>query len=168
MLQPINTRPFGAAAAAMLLSVASPLEAAPQQQHRGHCTNDTRTRAIVQISGLKNGLGVVRVQIYDEQGFLKKGQWLGRVEARGSGSGAVNLCIAAPGPGTYAVAVRHDGNDNGRSDWNDGGGFSRDPKLSLLNLRPSFSRVGFRMGEGVTRVRITMNYRRGLGIGPID
>ena len=31
--------------------------------------------------------------------------------------------------------------NNGKSGWNDGGGFSRNPRISLVHLKPSFSDV---------------------------
>ena len=71
-----------------------------------------------------------------------------------------------PGPGRYAVAVRHDSDGNGRSGWSDGGGFSRNPSVSLVSLRPSYDRVAFNVGRGVAGVNITLLYRYGLSIRP--
>ena len=52
-------------------------------------------------------------------------------------AGPMRICVALPGAGRYAVAVRHDVNGNNRSrDWSDGAGFSRNPRISLTNLRP--------------------------------
>ena len=52
----------------------------------------------------------------------------------------MNVCIAVPKPGTYAVAVRHDvDGDNAKRDW---------------------------VGNGVKPVRVILNYKRGLSIGP--
>ncbi|MCG7348473.1 DUF2141 domain-containing protein [Sphingomonas sp. ACRSK] len=144
------------------------LAAAPasaQAADPGACTAATQTRLMVTVRGLKNSTGKVRVQLYDGAGFLKKGRWLGRVEAPAR-EGAT-ICIAVPRAGDYAVAVRHDANGNGKSDWNDGGGFSRDPKLSLMRLEPDFAKVVIPVRSGENRVAVTMNYRRGLSIGPV-
>jgi uncharacterized protein (DUF2141 family) len=152
---------------AMLLG--SALLAAPaaaQPADPGACTPATQTKLMVTVRGLKNSTGKVRVQLYDGAGFMKKGRWLGRVEVPASTEG-VTLCIAVPRAGDYGVAVRHDANGNGKSDWNDGGGFSRDPKLSLFSLEPDFAKVAIPLWAGTNRTTVTMNYRRGMSIGPI-
>ncbi len=62
--------------------------------------------------------------------------------------------------GNYAVAVRHDKNGNGSTDISsDGGGFSNNPSISVLNLgKPSVGKVSFYVGSGVTTVTINMKY----------
>jgi hypothetical protein len=57
--------------------------------------------------------------------------------------------------------------DNDKGDWSDGGGFSRNPKLSLLKLKPSFNQVAVPVGNGVKSVNVVLNYRQGLSIGPV-
>ena len=146
-----------------LLILATP--AAAQHSTAG-CTAATPHRLIVDIRGLRAGTGGVRVQLYDQAGFLEKGRWLGRVEAPASGKRAVEVCIPIPRPGTYGVAVRQDANASGTSDGSDGGAFSRNPKLSILRLKPSFAQVAIPLGAGTSRISVTMNYRHGLSIGP--
>jgi uncharacterized protein (DUF2141 family) len=155
---------LGSALLAPALLAAAPAAADPGDP--GACTATTPNRVMVSVRGLKNSTGKVRVQIYDAAGFLKKGRWLGRVEVPAAQDG-VTVCVAVPRAGQYGIAVRHDANGNGKSDWNDGGGFSRDPKLSLTNLEPPFAKVAIPLSTGVSRVAVTMNYRRGLGVGPI-
>ncbi|WP_112382765.1 DUF2141 domain-containing protein [Sphingomonas carotinifaciens] len=155
----------------MMLALSSAAAAASVQGSNptqgGACEAGTGQRVMVTVRGLKGATGMVRIQLYDGPGFLKKGTWLSRVEAKANRS-EMTMCIAAPRPGQYAIAVRHDANGNGKSDWNDGGGFSRDPKLSLLNLKPSFDKVVIPVHAGTTNVVVTMNYRQGLSIGPVD
>jgi uncharacterized protein (DUF2141 family) len=67
----------------------------------------------------------------------------------------------------YAIAVRHDQDGNGRSGWSDGGGFSRNPRLSLTSLRPSFDNVVFSVGERPTPINVLLNYRFGLSVHPV-
>ena len=153
-------------APALLAAAPAAAPAAADPGDPGACTAATSNRVMVSVRGLKNSTGKVRVQIYDAAGFLKKGRWLGRVEVPAQRSG-VTVCVAVPRTGQYGIAVRHDANGNGKSDWNDGGGFSRDPKLSLTNLEPDFAKVAVPLNSGVNRVAVTMNYRRGLSIGPI-
>ena len=79
----------------------------------------------------------------------------------------MRICVALPRAGSYAVAVRHDVDGNGRSGWSDGGGFSRNPDISLTNLRPRYQNVAVNVGDGPLPVRVVLNYRFGLSIRPV-
>ncbi|MGP7796364.1 DUF2141 domain-containing protein [Sphingomonas sp. CLY1604] len=147
----------------LLLAFGSPAFA---QHSTAGCTAGTPHRVLVSIRGLRASSGGVRVQLYEESGFLDKGRWLARVEAPAAGKRNVEVCVPVPRPGTYGIAVRHDANANGKSDGGDGGAFSRDPKLSILRLKPAFAQVAVPLGAGTSRVSVTMNYRHGLSIGP--
>ena len=122
---------------------------------------------LVAVRGLKAPSGRLRVQTYGARpaDFLAKGRKLRRVDLPVTAT-AMDVCIALPGPGRYAVAVRHDTKTNG-SDWNDGGGFSRNPRLSLFNYEPKHSQVAIDVGVGVIRVPVVMQYRNGASIGPV-
>ena len=121
---------------------------------------------LVNVNGFKSRSGRVRVQVYDKSNFLVKGKRVRRVDLPVVAS-AMPICIALPGPGSYAVAVRHDVNGNNRSgDWNDGGGFSRNPKVSLMDLKPSYNEVAVPVGNGVRPVNVILNYRYVLTIKP--
>ncbi len=65
------------------------------------------------IDGLKDSIGLVTVDLYvnDNTGFLKRA---GRVAQRRAAAKSPHtyLCIAAPEPGDYAIAVYHDENAN--------------------------------------------------------
>lgn len=129
-----------------------------------------RTALIVNVSGLKAPSGKLRVQLYggNPADFLAKGKYVRRVELPVSAQ-RMAVCVEVPRPGRYAVAVRHDVNGNGKkSDWSDGGGFSRNPKISLFHLRPDYSSVAVNVHAGVTPVNVLLNYRRGLSIGPVN
>ncbi|WP_375419672.1 DUF2141 domain-containing protein [uncultured Sphingomonas sp.] len=80
----------------------------------------------------------------------------------------MDVCLVLPSAGRYAIAARHDANASGKSDWNDGGAFSRNPKLSLLRMRPRFQDVVIDVPNGGSRIRMVMNYRHGLSIGPVN
>jgi uncharacterized protein (DUF2141 family) len=122
---------------------------------------------LVNVTGFKSRSGRVRVQIYNASNFLMKGQRVRRVDLPVTAP-TMPVCVALPGPGTYAVAVRHDvDGDNAKRDWDDGGGFSRNPKITLVDLKPSFSEVAVPVGNGVRGVTVTLNYRKGLSIGPV-
>jgi uncharacterized protein (DUF2141 family) len=134
------------------------------------CSNgSTRSAVLVSVNGFKNRAGHVRVQLYgsNPDDFLAKGKKLRRIDLPVTGSGAMNVCVAVPRPGLYAIAVRHDADANGKSGWNDGGGFSNNPKISLVDLKPSLREVAINVGRGVKPVSVVLNYRRGLSVGPI-
>ena len=65
-------------------------------------------------------------------------------------------------PGTYAVALLHDENDNGKADRamgmmpKEGYGFSRDAPVKMAP--PKFKDAVFTQGEGTTRLTIKMRY----------
>ncbi|WP_179504812.1 MULTISPECIES: DUF2141 domain-containing protein [unclassified Sphingomonas] len=123
----------------------------------------------VEVSGFVNDTGTVRAQLYGPGGarFLDKGQWVMRIEQVRRAPGPMHFCFPINQPGDYAVAVRHDANGNGKSDWNDGGGFTRNPHLSLMRLKPSFTQSAVPVNGRSVNVAVVMQYRRGLSIGPI-
>lgn len=153
----------------VLCFAVAPLAAAPVGPDAPRCSGSSSANALlVSVSGLKSRAGTLRVQLYgaNPAHFLAKGKKLRRIEVPVT-STAMEVCVALPSTGRYAVAVRHDADANRKSGWNDGGGFSRNPGVSLARLEPRYSQVAFKVGPGVHRVPIVMQYRRGLSIGPI-
>ena len=128
-----------------------------------------RPAVLVNVDGFKNRIGRVRVQLYgsNPSEFLAKGKKLRRIDVPVTRGGAMNVCVAVPKAGTYAIAVRHDADGNGKTGWNDGGGFSNNPKLSLFSARPTLRDTAISVGNGVKPVGVLLNYRRGLSIGPV-
>jgi len=124
---------------------------------------------LVTVDGFRQRSGNIRVAIYgsDPRQFLARGQTLRKINVPVTNAGAMRICVALPGPGRYAVAVRHDVNGNNRSDWSDGGGFSRNPRVTLTSLRPRYENVAINVGRGVTPVNVVLNYRFGLSIRPV-
>jgi len=129
-----------------------------------------RPSILVNVDGFSQRTGNVRVAIYgsDPGSFLARGRTLRKIDLPVSRGGPMRICVAVPQPGRYAVAVRHDVDGNGRSGWNDGGGFSRNPRMSLVNLRPSYGNVAINVGPGVLGVNVVLNYRFGLSIRPVN
>jgi len=115
----------------------------------------------VAVHGIKSSTGTMRIQIYrgTEAEWLKKGAWLKRIETRAR-AGAMTFCLPVPAAGTYAVAVRHDSNGNGKTDiTKDGGGMSNNPSINIFNLgKPSYRKTAFAAGAGITSIRIDMKY----------
>jgi uncharacterized protein (DUF2141 family) len=150
--------------AATAIAVAAPAAA----QYRNHIANEPdRCRdgagpaVKVQISGITPAHGTLRVQIYpgNAADWLKTGHWLNRIEVPASGTTAT-VCMPVPKPGTYAIAVRHDVNGNGKTDIrSDGGGMSNNPSINILNLgKPSYDKTAFPVGAGVKTISIRMRY----------
>ena len=131
------------------------------------CRAGNRPAILVRVDGFKARSGNIRVNVYSNPAtFLDRGQYIRQVNVPVTRAGAMPICVALPRPGRYAVAVRHDISGNG-SDWGDGGGFSRNPRLSLTNLRPRFDNVAFAVGQGATPVNVVLNYRFGLSVRPV-
>ena len=143
---------------------ADPRETSPNDTS---CDNPSLPTMTVHVTGLKNGIGQIRVQAYGATGFLDRGKWLRRVDVALNGRRSLEVCVPLPRAGQYAFVVRHDANANRKSDWNDGGGFSRNPKLSLMG-RPSFAQTAVAVPNGSARTNVVMNYRSGLSVRPIS
>ncbi len=162
------------AAGGIAIAASVPVASAQRQE----ISNDMRKCAAgasgpavqVEVSGFKVATGRVRVQAYaaTKSSWLEKGAWINRIDSavvpRG---GKMNFCVPLPDSGAYGIAVRHDVDGSGKSGWNDGGGFSNNPALSLLKLKPSASKTAIRVGSGVTRISVVLNYRQGVTIKPI-
>lgn len=132
------------------------------------CRVGTSEAAILaRVAGFKDSAGTVRVELYsaDSSQFLQSAGRLRRIELAPTGQ-PISVCIRLPAAGDYAVVVLHDRNGNGKFDFPvDGAGFSRNPKLGLA--KPAHAAVVLRAGTGLTMTDIVMNYRRGLGMGPL-
>jgi uncharacterized protein (DUF2141 family) len=165
--KPMTKLPFLGLAALVFASTASadPRETSPNDKS---CANPSLPTMTVRVTGLKSGAGKVRVQAYGPGGatFLDKGKWVRRVDMPLNGRRSVEVCVPLPRPGQYAFVVRHDSNANRKSDWNDGGGFSRNPKLSLMG-KPSFAQTAVSVPGGPATTNVVMNYRKGLSVRPI-
>ncbi len=165
------SRPFlsVAACAAALTATAAPAQAALGPDAAACSPGANRPAVLVSINGFKNRVGKLRIQLYGSNPaeFLERGKKLKRIDLPVTRAGAMNVCVAVPSAGTYAIAVRHDADNNGKSNWNDGGGFSNNPKLSLLKLKPSHRAAAVSVGRGVRTVPVVLNYRNGLSVGPV-
>ena len=122
---------------------------------------------LVHVAGIKDARGQVKVSLYgaDRSRWLVKKGRISRVKLPVTGR-SMDICMPVPAAGRYALAVHHDYNLNGERDRQDGGGYSRDPKIGLLNPKPDFSKASFTVGEGPAHVGVTLLYVRGLGVGP--
>jgi uncharacterized protein (DUF2141 family) len=160
------TAKAGAVAALVLAAQASPAQAVLGPDAAACRGNGPAL--LVNVSGLKARTGNIRVNVYgsDPNRFLERGQYVRQINVRATRAGTMPICVQLPSAGRYAVAVRHDVDGDG-NDWGDGGGFSRNPRLSLTNLRPSYNNVAFNVARGVQPVNVVLNYRFGLSIRPV-
>jgi uncharacterized protein (DUF2141 family) len=144
--------------------------AAPAGPDAAACSSRSgRTALLVHVGGFRERSGTVRIVLYgsDPARFLARGGAVHRVDVPVSRSGTMQICIAVPQAGRYAVAVRHDENGNGETDWDDGGGFSRNPVVSIARPRPDFDAVAIDVRRGVQPVHVTLSYRTGFTIAPV-
>jgi uncharacterized protein (DUF2141 family) len=129
---------------------------------------------LVHVTGFKAHTGILRIQSYggDPDHYFDKGSYLKRIEVRVPPAGAADVCVPVPGPGRYAISVRHDVNGSGNLDRSDGGGMSGNPHLSLIDLmfkrKPSPDRVAVEVARGVRVVPVTLNYLQGGSFAPVS
>lgn len=156
----------------MMAAMAGPIVAlalapAAQAQYRNEVPNNPAScnsggpKIKVVVNGVKASKGTVRAQAYygTKADWLEKGRWLTRAEAPAR-AGSMTFCLPVPSAGTYAVAVRHDVNGNGKTDLSeDGGAMSNNPSINIFNLgKPSVSKTAFSASSGVTTISINMKY----------
>ena len=142
-----------------------PAVAAIAGRDAAHCIAGEPT-AQVRVAGFKQPSGTVQVTFYSSDGWLKKGKSLRKVRVPISQPGSIDICVGVPGPGPYGVAVHHDLNGNGNRDRADGGGYSRNPPVSLTSLRPRFVLASFEVSASPRLVPVELLYLHGLRIGP--
>ena len=148
--------------AALMLAV--PAQAQYNQRignDMGKCSAGAGPAVRVTVSGVKSSSGKIRVQLYraTKRDWLETGRWLNRIEVPAR-AGNMTVCMPAPGPGSYGIAIRHDVNNNGDTDLTqDGGGMSNNPSINVFNLgKPSYSKVAFSLGYEVKAMTIRMRY----------
>ncbi len=123
------------------------------------------TRLLVRVEGVRAATGQVVVTLYpdDPKRFLAPHGKLLR-QRPAARAGETQACFELPGPGTYALAVYHDSNGDGRFNRTvvgmpaEGFGFSNDAPTPVG--LPSFSAVRFAAKGAQTTARLTLRYPR--------
>ena len=165
---PTSRRPALPALTLLGLGLASLVLATPAQaQYKQKIANNpalcrgSGPAVRITVNEVKSSAGTVRVQLYraTKQDWLESGRWLNRMEAPAR-AGTMSFCMPVPEPGTYAIAVRHDVNDNDETDLTkDGGGMSNNPSINIFNLgKPSHTKTAFAVGREVKPITIRMRY----------
>lgn len=126
--------------------------------------------------GMQDRQGRLKLEVYpdndtdflaDDNVLVAAGRTFRRVEVPVPATGPIQLCIRVPQAGGYSVVLLHDRDSNRRFGWRvDGIGFASNPRLGLS--KPRAARARAVAGNGPTRLSITMNYRHGLGMAPIE
>lgn len=133
--------------------------------------NEAGPAVLVDITGLKDRTGMLRVEIYPptDEDFLAPdnrlvmgGKLFRRVEqAVPAGAEPIRMCIRVPGPGVYTLSVLHDRDSNHKYGLSiDGVGVANNPRICFG--KPSAEAASLRAGPGITVLPITMQYRRNL------
>ncbi|KLE32186.1 hypothetical protein AAW01_08030 [Aurantiacibacter gangjinensis] len=121
------------------------------------------TTVTLEITNIRNADGVVRAcMTADEDRFPRcQGSANGYSAVVPAGE-ATTLRFRNVAPGTYAIALLHDENDNGRADRalgmmpREGFGFSRDARVRMGP--PRFDEAAIEVGTTSTRQTIRMRY----------
>ena len=150
--------PRAAALAVFLVAMTSGLDAlaAPCGQ--------SPDEIVVRVSNLRSDAGNVVAELYpdDPANFLKGRARIERAFQPAVAQGTVDVCLTAPEPGTYAVAVYHDENANVKFDKNwiglpiEGYGISNNPTFFLGP--PAFDEAKFEALVGPTLVPVEVRY----------
>jgi len=154
-----------ACASAALCVVSTPAAAAQQviPNDMTRCYSTSGPAVLVEIRGFQTSSGKIRVQSYraTKSEWLEKGRWINRIESNVKPvNGVMRFCVPVPSAGSYGIAVRHDTNNNGKTDiWKDGGGFSNNPSANVFNLgKPSVNKVAIDVGKHPTSIAIQLQY----------
>jgi len=159
--------PLVAGAALAALGLAAPGSSAVVGADAAVCAAG-KPSLLVHVNGFKQPTGTLKLSVYgnDPSVYLKKQGRLRRIKVPVRSRGPIDVCLAVPKSGRYAVAVHHDLNGNGDKDRYDGGGYSNNPSVSLVNMRPPFARTAVTVGHSPARVNVRLLYIHGLSVGP--
>ena len=161
-----------ALAAVLAAGAAVPAAATAIGPHAARCESG-QAGVVVNVTGFRVRTGTVRVQLYaaNPRTYLERRQWLVRGDLPVSRTGDMPVCMPVTTAGRYLVSVRHDVNGNGDSDRSDGGGFSGNPNVSVLDMilrrKPNINRISFNVEDTPVRVNVVLNYVNGTRFEPV-
>ncbi len=118
---------------------------------------------LVTVLGLRNDQGVVNCALYNSPiGFPRDDSKIFKSTSAHPENGHATCRFDGVPPGSYAVAILHDENANGKMDTNiigiprEGWGFSNDAPVRLAP--PSFNAAGFPVQGSQTEIEIHARY----------
>lgn len=116
----------------------------------------------VTIVGLRSTEGVVRLSVYDRaETFLEDNGRIARHKENVTAN-PMQVMFARLSPGTYAISIVHDENDDGKLNRNmlgiplEGYGFSNDAPVVLGP--PSFEKAAVQLGQENKTITVTIRY----------
>lgn len=122
-----------------------------------------RATITVEMRDFRNDKGYMRIALFDsKEGFPDKPKLALRADSGRIKDGRARHVFTGIPYGTYAVAVLHDENGNGKMDTNwvgipkEGGGASRNPKPRFGP--PDFEDAAFRLKVRHVKLRIIIRY----------
>jgi uncharacterized protein (DUF2141 family) len=177
------TRFLSALPLALLVTLAAPastqvLSSPTLGIAEGRCRpNEPGPALMITFSGLKDRQGTLKAELYpatqddflqDDNILINQGKTFRRAVINVPATGAVQICLRTPGPGTYALSTLHDRDANRKFGLSiDGVGFGSNPD-SLGPMKPKVTIARVTSSAGVTPVTVRMMYRRGLfSFGPV-
>ena len=162
---------------ALLMTGAVLLSSPSLGRAQGACREHEAGPAIlIEPIGLKDRTGLLRLELYpaiegdflaDDNILIEAGKTFARVDMPMPATGQPTICIRVPHAGAYSLSLLHDRNSNLKFDIStDGIGFPGDPRLGWSKPKASEARIV--AAPGITRATITLNYRRGLSMRPLE
>lgn len=127
------------------------------------CNSGEEARLQITVRGVRSAKGAITIMLYDDRDdvFLKKAGRIARIRVPAQ-KGMVSACLPVPCPGSYAVSLYHDEDDNRKltKNWvgmpTEGYGFSRD---APVNYRlPELDEAVFTALPGDNRLDIQIRY----------
>lgn len=158
---------LAAATAALLIFV--PASAAPAGPFATQCSSN-QPAVLARVSGFKEPRGIVSIKLYasNPKTFLEDGTYLRKVEVPVGKADPIDVCVPVPESGRYALSVRHE--VKGKKSRSDGGGFSGNPSVSMLDLifqrKPKIDKVSFVVNGSTRVVPVTLLYLQGGSLRP--
>lgn len=155
-------RSLYAGLAVLILAALTPAGQASATHKQAACWNRGNAIRVV-VKNIRSDRGTITADLHgdDPEEFLKKGKKILRVRVPAR-SGQVELCLAAPSPGIFAIGLYHDENGNRKFDKNFLGlpaepyGISNDP--TLLLARPKHEDAAFTVGPEGANLVITLRH----------
>jgi uncharacterized protein (DUF2141 family) len=146
--------------ALLALAAACCASRAPSPQPLTDVASSGPASLTVRVLGLRSDEGKLALALYDSEESFDTRSGAVTTDRIAPVDGAVSWEVREVSPGTYAVAVYHDLNGNGKLDRSAVGvptepyGFSNDARGSFGP--PGFRKAAFEIGPGTTTIEITV------------
>lgn len=120
--------------------------------------DNSSARMLLTLKGVYSDEGNIRVQVYNNNPdeFLAKGKKILRIDVPALKKKST-VCVTFPSSGKFALAILHDRNANGKTDFlTEGFGFSNNPTLNFS--APDHEDVVIDVKDGLAKETIKMTY----------